>query len=314
MDLVTLGETLICLTAESGHLSTAATLHKSIGGAESNTAVGLSRLGHDVAWVSRVGTDPFGDEIVRTLGGEGVDVSHVGRSASRPTAVMVKERRAPDDIHVYYYRAASAAAGLQESDVPDEVVVGARRVHLTGITLALGDGPAAAAQKLLSLCKQNGIPVSFDPNLRLKLWSLPDARAACEAMFGDIDDLLVNEQEACALAGEDDLAAALRYLDSFGFASVTVKRGAAGVLGVADGSPLRLPAWPGTTVVDTVGAGDAFNAGFLHARLLDQPFEAALRWGTAVAGFVVAHPGDYEGLPSRAELDERLRAAPGPTR
>lgn len=314
MDVVTLGETLVCLTSESSRLAAAHSLRKSIGGAESNTAVGLARLGHSVAWISRVGSDPFGDEILRTLRGEGVDVRHVSRSPSAPTGLMVKERRGPDDIHVYYYRTGSAASEMTEADVPDALAAGARRAHLTGITLALGAGPARAVHRLLALCSAHGVRVSFDPNLRLKLWSLETAKAMCEDVFRFVDELLVNEGEALALAGTDDLDKAIDYLAGFEFDAMVIKRGASGVLGVHDGRLVPQPARPGTVVVDTVGAGDAFNAGFLHARLRDQPFERALHWGTTLASFVVAHPGDYEGLPDAEEFAAVLGATEGPAR
>ncbi|MGI9099935.1 MAG: sugar kinase [Solirubrobacteraceae bacterium] len=298
LDLLTVGEPLICLTA-GGRLPAAHTLAKSMGGAEANVAIGLARLGLRAGYISRVGADPFGDEIVRTLRGEGVDVSGVQRSPARPTGLMVKELRSPSDVRVHYYRQGSAATELDGiGEIPP-----ARHVHATGITLALGAGPAAAASELLSAAAAMGASVSFDPNIRLKLWSLDDAVTALREVLRYVDDLLLSEAEAVALAGAGDLDEALRRLADRGIARVVVRRGADGAVGIADGGRVEVAAEASGPVVDSVGAGDAFTAGYLFERLSGATFEAAMATGTWAAGHVVAHPGDYEGLPDRADYD-----------
>ena len=306
LDLVTLGEPLIALTASHGRLPNSSALYKSVGGAESNVAIGLARLGRSVALLSRVGADPFGDEIVRTLRGEGVDTHWVTRDETHPTGLLVKERRGPDDIHVYYYREGSAAAHLCTHDVAVDAVKRARRAHVTGITLALGAGPRAAVDTLLDLCQEHQVPVSFDPNIRLKLWSEEDAAKVCTSLLPAVDDLLVGEDELLAMARSEasvtDLDEALDWVEQFDLDSVVVKRGASGVIGTRRGARVTRPAEQITSVVDTVGAGDAFNAGYLHAVMAGADFERALDLGSWVASRVVSHTGDYEGLPDAAEL------------
>jgi 2-dehydro-3-deoxygluconokinase len=298
LDLLTVGEPLICLTG-TGRLAAAPTLAKSIGGAEANVAIGLARLGLRTGYVARVGTDPFGDEIVRTLRGEGVDVSRVQRSPGRPTGLLVKELRSPSDVRVHYYRQGSAATELDGiGEIPP-----ARHVHATGITLALGAGPANAVHELLAAAAATGASVSLDPNIRLKLWSLADAVAALRAVLPHVDDLLLSEDEALALAGAGDVEEALRRLAGRGIARVVVRRGAAGAVGAADGMRVEIAAEAAGPVVDCVGAGDAFTAGYLFERLSGGNFAAAMATGSWVAGHVVAHLGDYEGLPDRADYD-----------
>jgi 2-dehydro-3-deoxygluconokinase len=305
LDLLTVGEPLICLAA-SGRLAAAPSLGKSMGGAEANVAIGLARLGLRAGYVSRVGADPFGDEIVRTLRGEGVDVSRVQRSPQRPTGLMVKELRSPADVRVHYYRQGSAATELDGiGEVPP-----ARYVHATGITLALGAGPAAAVHELLAAARAMGASVSFDPNIRLKLWSLDDAVAAVREVLPSVHDLLLSEAEALAVAGARDLDAALRVLADHGIARVVVRRGAEGAVGVAGGGRVAVAAEAAGPVLDSVGAGDAFTAGYLFERLAGRAFAAAMATGAWAAGHVVAHTGDYEGLPDRADYDAwRGRAA-----
>ena len=302
LELLTVGETLVCLVAPDGRLDATRTLVKGIGGTESNTAIGLARLGRDVGWISRVGDDPFGDEIIRTVRGEGVDVAHVRRSADAPTGLMVRERRSLDEIHVHYYRRGSAASFLDADDIPDEdEVAAARRVHVSGITLGLGPGPRAAVHRLLDIATANDVRVSFDPNFRRKLWTDDDAAAACVGVLPRVDDLLANEDELLTMTGTAGLDDALRAVEPYGIDSVVVKRGELGAIGVDGGKRYELPPEP-VVVVDTIGAGDAFNAGYLFGRLDEASFEACLRLGAWVASRVVAHPGDWEGLPDAREL------------
>jgi sugar/nucleoside kinase (ribokinase family) len=298
LDLVTVGEPLICLTA-LGRLAASPSLAKSVGGAEANVAIGLARLGLRPGYVSRVGADPFGDEILRTLRGEGVDVSRVQRSTARPTGLLVKELRSPHDVRVHYYRRGSAVTELAGIGPIPSV----RHVHATGITLALGAGPATAVSELLAAARAMGASVSFDPNIRLKLWSLEDAVPALRAVLPEVDDLLLSEAEALAIAGTDELDEALRRLTAQGVARVVVRRGAEGAVGVGAGERVAVAAEASGPVVDSVGAGDAFTTGYLFERLRGASFAAAMATGAWAAGHVVAHLGDYEGLPDRADYD-----------
>lgn len=302
MDVVTVGEALTVFTArEQGRLETQRDFAKSFGGSEANTAIGLARLGRSVRWVSAVGDDPFGREIVTTLRGEGVTVDRVRTDDRRPTALMVKELRAGQDPRIHYYRHGSAATGLSGDDLSDDLLTDTRRVHLTGITMALDAGPRSALHQLLTACKEHGVPVSFDPNLRRKLQDPAAAVADWRRVFPYVDDLLLSESEAALCAPGFDVEEALRHLASNGFRSVVITRGGDGAIGIEDGTVHEVSAARDTTVVDTVGGGDAFNAGFLHERLHDAGFAQCLATGAWVAGHVVAQRGDWEGLPTRTE-------------
>jgi 2-dehydro-3-deoxygluconokinase len=301
-DVLALGEPLVCLSASPGRLEAARTLTKSIGGAEANVAIGLARLGLRAGYLSRVGSDPFGDEIVRTLRGEGVDVSLVTRSPDRPTALMVKELRSADDVRVHYYRDRSAATELTAAMV-EAVWPGARHAHTSGITFALGPGPAAAARELLVAARRSGATVSFDPNIRLKLWSLDAAVDACRGVIALVDDVLLSESEAMAITGAGDVEDSIERLADLGVPRVVVRRGAAGAIGAAGTERVEIAAQPAGRVVDSVGAGDAFTAGYLFERLSGRPLAEAMATGAWAAGLVVAHPGDYEGLPDRADYE-----------
>lgn len=303
VDVVTLGETLISFGAnEPGRIDGVATFRKRLGGAETNTAIGLARLGAAVTWISRLGDDPFGDEIIRTLRGERVDVSAVARDTGAPTGLMVKEFRTRGETRVHYYRAASAASALSAADVDEALVARARRVHLTGITLALGPGPRAAAERLLACAADHDVPVSFDPNLRLKLTGPRAAVESWHAVFPYVSDLLLSEDEARLCTTADTADGMLDELAGLGFSAVVIKRGAEGAVGVAGARRCSVAA-SGGAAIDSVGAGDAFNAGFLFGRLHDATFEECVETGVWVAGHVVGSYGDWEGLPTLGDYE-----------
>jgi 2-dehydro-3-deoxygluconokinase len=176
-------------------------------------------------------------------------------------------------------------------------------VHATGITLALGPGPAAAVHELLAGARAMGASVSFDANFRLKLWSLQEAVEAVREVLPYVDDLLLSEDEALAISGAADVAEALGRLADSGIARIVVRRGGDGAIGVAAGERVQVAALAAGPVVDTVGAGDAFTAGYLFELLTGASFQAAMATGAWTAGHVIAHSGDYEGLPDRRDYD-----------
>lgn len=305
MDVVTLGETLICFNpCQQGRLEHVQQFWKSIGGAESNTAIGLARLGTSVSWISRVGADPFGQEVLTTIRGEGVDVTRVKEDPTLPTGLMVKEFHDFGSTRVFYYRNHSAATSLSEEDIDESAIAQARQVHFTGITLALGEGPRAAIRRTLALCEKHGVRVSFDPNLRMKLWSLETAISEIRAVLPFVDDLLLNEDEALKCTVSSTKEEAVERLADFDIDVVVIKCGQQGAEAVNKGRRILAPGVTAGRTVDTVGAGDAFNAGFIDARLRGLSLEDSLARGNRTGARVVAHHGDWEGLPFRQDLDD----------
>lgn len=305
VDVVTLGEGLVCLApAGTQSLSESTMLEKTYGGAELNTAIGLSRLGITTQWVSRVGGDSFGEEILGILAREGVRTDHVRTVPGHVTGLMVKERLNAEQVSVGYYRAESATATMSPEDLPAELIAGARVVHLTGIGLALGGGPDATTRAALELCTAGNAICTFDPNYRQLLWGPEDARAAYATVLPAIDHLLCNEQEARLITGIADVAKAASALAERGPSTVIVKRGARGAFALIDDTQYDVPA-DVSTPVDTVGAGDAFNAGWIFGVLSSSTPLESLEVAAWVAARVVEHPGDYAGFPSYEMLTAR---------
>ncbi len=314
MKLLTMGEALLVMDPqEIGSLTSVDSFRSRIGGAEVNVAVGLARLGCQVRWFGRLGKDPFGQRIFRFLRGEGVDVDKVQFAADAPTGLYIKERLRPDKINGYYYRAFSAASRLVPDLVPDDLLTGIDYLHLTGITPALSQGCREAVFALLRRAKAQKIKISFDPNLRLKLWPLSEARKVLTELAALSDLILPGIDEGKLLWGEDfgwndswlpeEMALRLgEYLLALGAQTAVVKMGEAGAMLVEKDRPRFLPAYKVERPVDVVGAGDGFAAGLLSGLLQGKSLVQAIDNGQAVASLVVSRPGDLDGLPTAEEL------------
>jgi 2-dehydro-3-deoxygluconokinase len=303
VEAVTIGETMALLSSEgTGPLMRNAAMRLSMGGAECNVAIGLRRLGVASAWVGRIGDDLLGDVIEREIAAEGV-VGLIRRDPGRPTGLMIKARRTVEHSSVAYYRRESAGAGLSPDDIPADVVANAALLHVTGITPALSDSAAAAVDHAIDIARAAGVTVSLDFNFRSRLWSREAARAAYLALLPRVDVVFAGEEEAAIAvepAGLEETVAALLQL---GPTEVVIKRGRSGAVGrsTGDDQAVHMPAIP-VSVVDSVGAGDAFVAGYLAARHhgadVTGRLDAAVRAG-ALACLTV---GDWEGMPRSSEL------------
>lgn len=311
-DVVTVGETMLLgVVSPPGRLRHARSLAVGVGGAESNVAIGLARLGVAARWISLLGDDEAGQTVLDRIRAEGVDTSAVRRVADHPTGLYLREQ-VGDTVRVSYYRQGSAASTLTPGDVDTVHLQGATWLHLTGITPALSPGCAAFVGWLASEARQGGLRVSYDVNYRSRLWDAPSARAFTDSVLPSVDLLLVGTDEGSALWPWDDDERVARRLSEQGPAEVVLKRGGAGAAAWAEGRFTESPAYP-VTQSDPIGAGDAFAAGYLYAHLSGARPGERLRTANALGALCVRGHGDYEGLPSRRELDDFLhdRTDPG---
>ncbi|MFF5979636.1 sugar kinase [Streptomyces olindensis] len=300
--LVTVGETLATLAAsQPGPLALGAGLRLGVAGAESNVAVGVSRLGGSATWISRVSEDALGDLILRELRAEGVTTVAVRDRA--PTSLLLKERRTATHSRTRYYRTHTAGAGLRPQDIPHDVVAGAAVLHITGITPALGDGPARAVARAVDIAADAGVTISLDINYRSLLWSEAEARQALLPLVRRSDLVFAGPHEArLVVPGADGPEELAEGLCALGPGGAVIKLGAEGAYALLDGRSHRRPAVP-VGVQDSVGAGDAFAAGYLAELLAGEPPERRLRTAVVLGAFAVSTAGDWEGLPRRGELD-----------
>ncbi|HET9520718.1 MAG TPA: sugar kinase [Candidatus Limnocylindrales bacterium] len=315
-EVVTLGEILAAFTAPGGApLADATAFERHIAGAESNVAVGIVRLGHRATFIGRVGADGLGTAALRRLRGEGVDVSGVRVEDGAATGLLVRERRVLGPSEVVYHRAGSAGSRLAPEDVDAArgTIEGARWLHVTGITLAISATAADAVRRAVELARAAGLTVSLDVNLRRKLWADDVAAPVLRDLARDVDVLLASVDEAAVVTGAagDDPERLAEAILGLGPSIAVLKLGADGALAIERGGAfVRRPAIPVTAVVDPVGAGDAFSAGFIVTRLEGGDLARALDVANACGAAAVSAVGDTTGLPDRIELD-RLLAASG---
>lgn len=299
--VVTLGETMGLFAATSpGALAHVDGFRLGIGGAESNVAIGLARLGTPATWIGRVGADELGDLVRREIRAEGVDVVAI-TDPGAATGLMIKSARTPAHTRVRYYRSASAGSRLSPDDLDPELIARADIVHVTGITPALSASAAATVDRALDLARDAGIPVSFDVNHRSALWDADRAALVYRSIAARATIVFAGLDEAGMLADGSDAAELARGIAALGPAQVVIKLGADGCHALLDGATFDVRAIP-VVPVDTVGAGDAFVAGYLAELLAGVPPRARLEVAVRAGAFACLGPGDWESLPSHDDL------------
>ncbi|MGZ0712822.1 sugar kinase (plasmid) [Coraliomargarita sp. W4R53] len=312
-DVVVLGESLgLLVSDQQGRLALGAGLRLTFGGAESNVAIGVQRLGGAASWIGRVGADAVGDLIVRELRAEGVSV-HPTRDTEVPTALMLKERPHPGVSRITYYRQTMAGSRLSPADVEPSAVASAKVLYITGISAALGAAPLAAAHAAIDHAKAGGTLVAFDVNHRGTLVDDLDAiRVAYRGLAERADVIFAGDDEAELLTGETDPQSQLDAILHLGAKHAIVKLGENGALEkTVDGVVTERDAVR-VTVVDTVGAGDAFAAGWLTEWINGSDAGARLDLAVQCGAFACLAEGDWEAAPTRADLDWLHRGASDP--
>lgn len=311
--VVTLGETMALVrTTELGSLRHADSLAFGIGGAESNVAIGLARLGVDTSWLGRVGDDSLGERVIREIRGEAVDVRAIV-DADAATGLMVKERPSAASTAVHYYRAGSAGSRLRPADLPEGWVEAASVLHVTGITPLLSESGRMTVHAAIDRARAAGTTVSFDINYRSALASPATARPVLREIAERADLVFGGDEEFGILYPDLSSADAAAQLRDAGGATIILKQGPEGatVFG-ADGASAA--AGFAIVPVDTVGAGDAFVAGYLSGMLSGLDVEATLRRANACGAMACLVPGDWEAAPTLRDLDRFLTGDSDPVR
>jgi dehydrogluconokinase len=311
IDILSFGETMAMFVAEEpGDLASITRFHKRIAGADSNVAIGLSRLGFKVAWLSRVGANSLGRFVIDTLEKEGLDCRHVDIDVAHPTGFQLKSRTEDgSDPVVEYFRRGSAASHLSPQSIVPQLL-NARHLHATGIPAALSASARQLSLELMTRMRDAGRSVSFDPNLRPSLW------ASTQQMVTETNRLaalahwvLPGLSEGRLLTGfEDPADIAAFYLDQ-GVEAVAIKLGPHGAYYRTHQDQGFVAGVPVQAVVDTVGAGDGFAVGMISALLENHSFAEAVKRANWVGSRAVQSRGDMEGLPTRAEMSAELEAA-----
>lgn len=304
--LLTLGETLACFVPEgTGPLRYLTGYRMTMAGAESNLAINAAKLGIPSRWFSRLGSDEFGAFVCNRIRGEGVDCRQVIFDRDHPTGLMFKQISA-GETRVTYYRAGSAASFLRPEDLSPDLLEGVGLLHLTGITPVLSASCRDTVLAAAEMARRQKIPLSFDPNIRRKLWHGTDHTPLLRQLALQSTVLLLGREEAEALFGTGEIAALSKIVFDAGVEVIALKDGARGaVVAVPDHPPVTIPPWP-CHCVEPVGAGDAFNAGFLAGWLRGLSPETCGRMGAVAGAMATETSGDIEGTPTREQMEAAL--------
>jgi 2-dehydro-3-deoxygluconokinase len=310
--VVTIGEAMLRFSPPGCEsLEQADTWQVSVGGAEANFAVALARLGVPVLWISKVPRNPLGRKLVGKIRQHGVDVSQViWTEEGRLGLFFVEPGPLPDGWTVVYDRKGSAMSLLHPEEVDWRVVRASRLLHLTGITPALSQACLRVVERAVQEARGNGALVSFDVNYRAKLWSEEDAAATLSGLLSAVDLLIASKEDARILFGEggdeEDVVRALH--ERFRPRVDVLTLGEAGAVAFDGTAVYRVHAYR-TRVVDRIGRGDAFSAGFVYG-YLHGGVERGLQYGNALAALAQTRPGDLVWVCEedvRALLEGRVR-------
>jgi 2-dehydro-3-deoxygluconokinase len=309
-DIISLGESMVELFSEEP-IARAGSFRKAVGGDTLNTLVAAARLGASTGFVTRVGDDPFAPYLLESWHAEGIDVSHA-RLVEGFNAVYFISLLPGGEREFTYYRSGSAASTMTPTDIDPAYIGGARVLHVSGISQGISLSCRETVLAAVRLARERGVLVSYDPNLRRKLWpSVDDARAAMQEVLTFADIVLPSApEEMTDLLDVRSVEEGIERLWQAGVGTVAVKLGGEGCLLGCDGCLVAIPPFVPEAVVDTTGAGDAFDGAFLHGVVSGLSPEEAARLAVVCAGLSLRSRGAIGGLPYREEAYAAWRAVP----
>lgn len=304
-DFLSFGEPLVGFYPSDGpSLIDSPGVVKTWGGDTSNFAIGVAKLGKTVSYLTRVGDEPFGRGFLELWRSTGVDTSLVEIDKARKTGLYFVSFDG-NKHSLTYYRTDSAASAISLASLDSLAIESYRVLHLSGLSLGMSPGACDVGLELIRRAKLAGSMVSFDVNYRKAQWESPQAASACfsKALALGVNILEITDDEMKALAWGDCLSDVEHRFPMV--ETIALKRGAAGAELVSNGQRISHPAFP-VSVVDTVGAGDSFDAGFLTQIVEGQVLSEAIRFAAATAALTCTGKGPLEKMPVRSEVERFL--------
>ena len=304
-EVITFGEAMIRLSPPNfRRIEQAKSLDLQVGGAELNTAVAVSRLGHSASWISRLPDNPLGRLVANHAREAGVDTSHVLYSKDERLGLYFLEfGAAPRASSVIYDRKGSAIAAVQPGMIPwAKVFAGSKWFHVTGITPALSASSAAATREAMMAAKAAGVKTSMDLNYRVKLWTTTEAGNCLSDLMQYCDVLITTEEDVekvFGITGSNYEEVAAKVADKFklDIVAITLRenplvwRNTWTGMAYQKGKVYKTRTYE-VEIVDRLGAGDSFAAGLIHG-LLGGDLQNALDWGVATSAIKHSIPGDF---------------------
>jgi 2-dehydro-3-deoxygluconokinase len=273
---------------------------RGFGGDTSNMAIAAARLGARAGYVSRVGDDAFGRALLRLWGDEGVDTRGVTTDSAAPTGVYFVTH-GPSGHEFAYLRAGTAASKMGPATLPLDVIRGARVLHVSGISQAISASACDAIFAAIETAVAAGVRVSYDPNLRLKLWPLTRARAVIRATAAQCSWFLPSLDDVRTLSGEADSRTIVDWCHGLGAPVVVLKCGREGVI-ASDGRRVEHLAGHVVDTVDATGAGDCFDGAFVARTVAGDDLLSAARYANAAAALATTGFGAVAPLPRDADV------------
>jgi len=311
-EVITIGEPLALFAAEGTEeidkeIKDVNHFKKFLAGAEVNVCVGVSRLGHSIQYITKLGEDPFGMFIKESLDKESIGTRYISSTNKFFTGFQLKSKVSDGDPKIFYFRRNSAAANFDADDLKSLDLNGVKHVHLTGIFPALSLSSRKASYKLIELAKENNIRITFDPNLRPQLWSSKEEMiSAINDIAFKSDVVMPGVSEGLILTGSDKPEEIADFYLNKGAKIVVVKLGTKGAFVKSKDEKHIVSGFKVEKVVDTVGAGDGFAVGVISGMLEGLSLEAAVKRGNAIGAMAVMSPGDNDGYPTREKLEKFL--------
>ncbi len=308
--IVLVGEPMgLFIAKEEGELSEVENFSSSIAGAEYNVAVGLSRLGHRVAYCTKLGNDPFGDKIIEGLKKNGISTDLVMRTDESTTGFMMKGKTSVGDPKIAYFRKGSAASTISTHDIDRLDLFECEYLHVTGVFPAVSSSACNAVKRLVKRACDLDMKISFDPNLRPQLWKSEKEMVDTLNSFAQrAQTVLPGIAEGKILTGSDKPEKIAEFYHKLGVKNVVVKLGEKGAYySCASEGDGIVPGFRVNNIVDTVGAGDGFAAGVISALAEGLSLKEACNRGNAIGAIQLTSVSDNEGLPTREELEAVLK-------
>jgi len=310
IDILSIGEAMAELSTH-GALQSAGSFSLDYAGDTFNTAVSAARLGSQVAFLTCHGQDAFAEGLRGRLKSEGIAIEG-NRATSDPTGLYFVSVDESGEGQFTYYRQNSAASMLSENDITAEQIQNCQLVYSSGISLAISDSCRKAVLKAFKMAREFGITTAFDPNYRSKLWIVPGAAQNCLKEIAPYIDFcfpsfsLDTHYFAESIQSPEDLVMQFQKL---GIPNVLVKASAKGVYSGFEGSIKHYPAHAVAQVVDSTGAGDAFNGGFLRGLTQGNALETCIQLGLVTAALKITKAGTASAMPYQKEVYPTLAVA-----
>ena len=275
------------------------------GGDTSNFAIAAARQGARVGYLSALGEDPYGAMLRSLWTAEGVDHADVHTDPQAFTAIYFVTH---DDQghHFHFFRQGSAASRMRPADLPLPRIAAARVLHLSGISLAISDSARQTCWAAMEAARSAGVAVSFDTNLRLKLWPLATAREVMTQALRRCDIALPSLDDVRALTGLEDPDALVDHCLTLGARVVALKLGEAGALVASAQERHRIPPYP-CQVVDATGAGDTFGGAFVARWVAGDGLAQAGRYAAVAAALSTQGYGAVEPIPHAQQVEQALQ-------